>query len=76
MRLMIENEEYVTLDEVEKLVNMKQTSIYTRVRFGSFPQPLKFPTRMAWKSKEIEAYIDSTRKNLKEDGNLKEKGKE
>jgi predicted DNA-binding transcriptional regulator AlpA len=66
MKLMIENEEYITLDEVERLVNMKQTSIYTRVRFGSFPQPLKFPTRMAWKKEDIDKYLKD----------LEEKGKE
>jgi predicted DNA-binding transcriptional regulator AlpA len=61
MRFTVEGQEYLTLDEVEELVGMKQTSIHTRVRFGHFPKPIKLEIRMAWKKSEIDEYLDRTR---------------
>lgn len=58
MKFTINNEEYITLEEVEKLVGLKQTSINTRVRFGHFPKPVKFEIRMAWKKSDIDDYIN------------------
>jgi predicted DNA-binding transcriptional regulator AlpA len=66
MEFILENEEYLTLDEVEKLVDLKQTSIYTLVRFGSFPKPRKLEIRQAWKRSEIDLYLEGTRDVLKE----------
>ncbi|MDR0580925.1 MAG: AlpA family phage regulatory protein [Holosporaceae bacterium] len=61
MKFTFDGQEYITLDEVEKLVEMKQTSIHTRVRFGHFPKPIKFEIRMAWKRSEIDSYLEKTR---------------
>ena len=61
MKFTIDNQEYITLDEVEKIVGMKESSIYNRVRFGHFPQPVKFEIRKAWKKSEIDAYLEKTR---------------
>ena len=62
MKFTISNEEYITLEEVEKLVKLRESSIYNRVRFGHFPKPVKLEIRMAWKLSEIEEYIESQRK--------------
>jgi predicted DNA-binding transcriptional regulator AlpA len=59
MEFILNDEKYVTLDDVEKLVDMKETSIYNRVRFGHFPKPLKIKIGMAWKKSDIDAYIKS-----------------
>lgn len=61
MKLIIDNEEYLTLEELEKKVNLKETSIYMRIRFGDFPAPKKFKIRQAWKKSDIEEYLEKTR---------------
>ncbi|MDR2385576.1 MAG: AlpA family phage regulatory protein, partial [Tannerella sp.] len=68
MELTIKNEEYITLDDVESLVNMKQTSIYTLIKFGHFPKALKLPDRQVWKKSEVEAYIEKKKITLAKGG--------
>jgi predicted DNA-binding transcriptional regulator AlpA len=63
MRFKVENETYITLDEVEKLVDLKLTSIYTRYTFGDFPKPINFEIRQAWKESDIEEYLEKSRKH-------------
>ena len=60
MHFCIDNEEYLTQEEVEKLIGLKQTALNTLVRFGHFPAPLKLEIRKLWKRSEVEAYIEST----------------
>ena len=60
MHFCIDNEEYLTQEEVEELVGLKQTSLNTLVRFGHFPAPLKLEIRKLWKRSEVEAYIESS----------------
>ncbi|MDR2157706.1 MAG: AlpA family phage regulatory protein [Holosporaceae bacterium] len=62
MKFFVDNENYVTLEDVEKLVGLKESSIYMRVRFGHFPEPRKFEIRQAWKLSEIEEYIQNNKK--------------
>ena len=62
MKLIVDNEEYLTLAELEKLVGLKETSIAMRVRFSNFPKPVKLEIRQAWKRSEIEAYIKASKK--------------
>ena len=60
MHFCIDNEEYLTQEEVEELIGLKQTALNTLVRFGHFPAPLKLEIRKLWKRSEVEAYIEST----------------
>ena len=71
MRFKIDGEEYIDLEDVEKLVGMKQTLIYEKMRYNAFPKPEKkqIPTtvtfvkkRSLWKRSDIEAYIEDDRK--------------
>lgn len=62
MKLIVDNEEYLTLAEVEKLVGLKETSIAMRVRFSDFPKPVKLEIRQAWKRWEIEEYLAKAKK--------------
>jgi predicted DNA-binding transcriptional regulator AlpA len=62
MKFLVEDESYITLEDVEKRVGLKEASIGTLVRFGHFPQPIKFEIRRAWKESEIEEYIEKNRK--------------
>ena len=62
MKLIVDNEEYLILEEVEKLVGLKEASIAMRVRFSDFPKPVKLEIRQAWKRSEIEDYIAKQKK--------------
>jgi predicted DNA-binding transcriptional regulator AlpA len=57
MEFSVNDEKYITMEDVEKLVGLKESSIYMRVRFGHFPQPIKWEVRQAWKKTDIEEYL-------------------
>ena len=63
MKIIFENEEYLSIEDVEKLVNQKSPTIDVKVRYGVFPKPIKLPVVKFWKRTEIESYIESTRKS-------------
>ena len=63
MRFLIDNEEYLTQEEIEELIGLKQTALNTLVRFGYFPKPLKLEIRKLWKRSEVEAYIESKKQD-------------
>lgn len=46
------------LPSVEAKVGLKKTEIYSRIKKGTFPQPIKLGARaVAWQANEIEAWI-------------------
>ena len=51
------------LSEVQCLVGLKKTAIYSRVGAGVFPEPLKLGERcVRWRTEDIEAWLaDPTR---------------
>jgi predicted DNA-binding transcriptional regulator AlpA len=61
MDIFLDGEQYLTMKEVEKLVDMKESYIYALVKHGHFPQPTRIEVRRAWKKSDIEAYIESTK---------------
>ena len=61
MQFVIDGEEYLTQDDLERLLNVKQTTINTLVRFGHMPAPLKLEVRKLWKRSEIEDYLNKTK---------------
>ena len=62
MKFQINNETYVTLEDVEKMIDLKRTSISMLVRFCGFPKPEKIEIRKAWKLSDIEEYIEKSKK--------------
>ncbi len=38
---------------------LSRTEIYRRVKRGDFPQPIRLGRTIAWKSSEIDAWIDA-----------------
>ncbi len=38
---------------------LSRTEIYRRVKCGEFPQPIRIGRTIAWKTSEIDAWIDS-----------------
>ena len=47
-------------DEVEKRTALARTTIYRKMRAGTFPLPLKISERaVRWRSRDIDRYIES-----------------
>jgi predicted DNA-binding transcriptional regulator AlpA len=68
MKFTVDNEEYLDLKDLEKLVGMKQTLIYEKIRHNKFPKSEKkqvkitfLRKRSLWKRSEIDAYLEKTR---------------
>jgi predicted DNA-binding transcriptional regulator AlpA len=64
MKFTIDNEEYIDLEELEKLVGMKQTRIYEKMRYNVFPKsekkkiPITFVRKHSlWKRCDIDEYL-------------------
>ena len=48
------------LPAVLKVVGLRKTAVYQRVRSGEFPAPVQLTTRaVAWRAQDIEAWIHS-----------------
>lgn len=46
--------------DMKRILNLGNTAIYEGVKSGALPKPYRiFGRRVAWKSSEIQAYIDS-----------------
>ena len=71
MKLKIDDEEYVDLEEVMKITGLKQSNLYIKMKYNEFPKSEKKPISKTvtfvkkhalWKLSEIEEYIESQRK--------------
>ena len=69
MKFIVDDEEYVDLEEVVKMTGLSQANLYIKMRYKEFPQSkkkqveLKFLRKRAlWKKSEIEEYIERTKK--------------
>ena len=48
------------IHEVEALTSLKRTSLYRRIRAGTFPEPIELSAnRSAWHASEVHAWIAS-----------------
>lgn len=56
MKIVIDDVEYMTLEEVQEMLSTNKTSVYEKMRYNCFPKPLKLKARSLWKRSEIEAY--------------------
>ena len=55
---MIDNEKYLTLKEVIKIIRLQRSAIRERVKDGRFPEPIKSITRKnIWYSEIIREFI-------------------
>ena len=46
--------------EVERIVGMRRSAIYARMRRGDFPEPVRLgPGSVRWKLSEVQRWIDS-----------------
>ncbi|MDR1235816.1 MAG: hypothetical protein LBJ96_02305 [Holosporaceae bacterium] len=66
MNIIIDGEEYIGQSEVLELLNMKRHILYSKIKMGDIPSPLKPDERAFWKRSEIDAYLESTRKKKEE----------
>lgn len=69
MKFILDNEEYIDLEEVVKMTGLSQANLYIKMRYKEFPKSekkqieLKFLRKRAlWKKSEIEAYIKASKK--------------
>ncbi len=54
------NESLLRLPEVEAIVGLKKSKLYTLIQEGGFPQPVKLGTRsVRWKASAVYGWIDS-----------------
>ena len=53
-------ESLLRLPEVEAVVGLKKSKLYTLIQEGRFPQPVKLGTRsVRWKASSVYAWIES-----------------
>jgi predicted DNA-binding transcriptional regulator AlpA len=67
-------EEMLSSKDIQKSLGVTRECLQRWIKNTDFPKPYKVVGKNLWKKSEIEAYIDSTRKNLKEDEDLNKKG--
>lgn len=57
------------LTKVISICGLKKSSIYARVKKGTFPEPVRLgPKSVAWRSDEIGAWVDSRPRALHTEG--------
>lgn len=55
---MTNDDRFIRVDAVQRLVGFKKTEIGDRVRAGTFPKPIKLSTRVAvWLESDIRAWM-------------------
>jgi predicted DNA-binding transcriptional regulator AlpA len=65
MKFIIDEEEYIELQDVLKMTGINQTDLYIKIKYNEFPKQKKMivPTprkRSLWKKSEIDAYLEAT----------------
>lgn len=53
MKIIIDDEEYIDIDELTKLLKRSKSSIYYDIKVGSLPEPLKLKNVRFWKIKQL-----------------------
>ena len=47
-------------DEVEQAIGLKRSQLYTLMRKGIFPEPIRIGERaVRWRESDLQAYVDS-----------------
>lgn len=70
MKFIVNNEEYLDLEEVVKMTGLSQANLYIKMRYEDFPKSEKkqveltfLRKRALWKKSDIEAYLAKSEKN-------------
>jgi predicted DNA-binding transcriptional regulator AlpA len=58
MKICIDNEEVLNINEVMQLLSIKEHRVYEKVNSGEIPHPIKPEFRSYWKLKDIKAYLE------------------
>lgn len=53
MKIKIDDEEYIDIDEVTKLLGRSKSSIYFDIKVGTLPEPMKLKNVRFWKVKQL-----------------------
>jgi predicted DNA-binding transcriptional regulator AlpA len=59
----IEGAAYIDSEEVAKKLGIAAITLQVKTRAKEIPLPIKLKTRILWKKSEIEAYLESTRRD-------------
>lgn len=52
---------FLRLPEVEKMVALKKTAIYSRIKANKFPEPIRDGGASRWRESDVLAYMVSLR---------------
>ncbi len=53
-----EHERFLTLHEVEHITGFKSSFIYTEVKKGKFPKPIKINTASRWVESKVRSWLN------------------
>ena len=57
MIIHIDNTEYWDADKVQEYVGESYQSLYYKIKYKAFPQPMKLTSQLFWKKEEIEKFM-------------------
>lgn len=53
----VETERLVSLQEVEKITGFRSSFLYSEIKNGNFPKPIKINTRSRWVKSQIDNWV-------------------
>ena len=59
MQAKVAVEKLLTIKEGSSMVGFKKSTLYKKIRDGTFPRPLKIGTSSRWKLSEIQKWIEN-----------------
>jgi len=62
MKISIDNEEVISINEVMQILRVKEHRVYEKVKKGEIPPPIKPEPRSFWRLKDINAYLEQNKK--------------
>lgn len=62
MIIMLKGEEYLDVVETAKVLGCSKQTVGIKARAKEMPLPIQLSSRVFWKKKEIDAYLEATRK--------------
>jgi predicted DNA-binding transcriptional regulator AlpA len=62
VRISIDNEEVIDVNEVLRILKIKEYKLYETIKRGEISAPIKPNSRAYWKRSEIEAYLSKSEK--------------
>ncbi len=53
----VETERLVNLQEVEKITGFRSSFLYSEIKNGNFPKPIKINTRSRWVKSQVDMWV-------------------